>query len=202
MFAKPNKKEVLQKMHLANRYFQQKWPDVGQPIVSPDKTRPSNIWTRAVYYEGLMELYKLDPYSNHFVLLHSWDINEDREMEIFHYLDALAGTEAGVKYKLHVISANKKESNYITAVQAQTVASMDCRLVKTEGLELQLSETLDEDIDVTITDMQGRELYNAPVKVQNGAAYLAFDSSTLPQQILLVSVRYNDVLISKRVFTH
>ncbi len=59
--AAPNKKQVLAQMHLANKYFQQKWPDVGKVIVSPDKTRPSNIWTRAVYYEGLVELYKLDP---------------------------------------------------------------------------------------------------------------------------------------------
>lgn len=36
--AAPNKKQVLAKMHLANQYFQQKWPNVGQVIVSPDKT--------------------------------------------------------------------------------------------------------------------------------------------------------------------
>jgi unsaturated rhamnogalacturonyl hydrolase len=72
VFAKPNKKEVLQKMHLANRYFQLKWPDVGQPIVSPDKTRPSNIWTRAVYYEGLMELYKLDPKASDLKYMVDW----------------------------------------------------------------------------------------------------------------------------------
>ena len=72
VFAKPSKKEVLQKMHLANRYFQQKWPNVGQPIVSPDKTRPSNIWTRAVYYEGLMELYKLDPKASDLKYMVDW----------------------------------------------------------------------------------------------------------------------------------
>jgi len=26
-----------------------------------DRVRPSNIWTRAVYYEGLMALYKIKP---------------------------------------------------------------------------------------------------------------------------------------------
>ena len=58
---KPQPADILQKFQEAKAYFQQKWPDVGQVISSPDRTRPSNIWTRAVYYEGLMELYKIDP---------------------------------------------------------------------------------------------------------------------------------------------
>ncbi len=56
----PKKKEVMEKMVLANEYFMKKWPDPGIPIVT-DKTRASHIWTRAVYYEGLMALYKLNP---------------------------------------------------------------------------------------------------------------------------------------------
>ncbi|HPT32217.1 MAG TPA: hypothetical protein PLW67_10270, partial [Prolixibacteraceae bacterium] len=56
----PNKADVLKAMTLANDYFMQKWPDPGKPIVN-DKTRPSNIWTRASYYEGLMALYATDP---------------------------------------------------------------------------------------------------------------------------------------------
>ncbi|QIP11776.1 glycoside hydrolase family 88 protein [Spirosoma aureum] len=55
----PEKKEILAKMTLANDYFMKKWPDTGKEIVT-NKTRPSNIWTRAVYYEGLMDLYKTD----------------------------------------------------------------------------------------------------------------------------------------------
>jgi unsaturated rhamnogalacturonyl hydrolase len=47
-------------MVLANKYFMEKWPDVGKIIVT-NRPRPSNIWTRGVYYEGLMALYKLRP---------------------------------------------------------------------------------------------------------------------------------------------
>jgi len=47
-------------MVLANKYFMEKWPDVGKTITT-DRERPSNIWTRGVYYEGLMALYKLNP---------------------------------------------------------------------------------------------------------------------------------------------
>jgi len=56
----PSQKEIMDKMVLANSYFMKKWPDPGQVIVN-DKTRPSHIWTRAVYYEGLMALYHVNP---------------------------------------------------------------------------------------------------------------------------------------------
>jgi len=55
-----NKEQILEKLELTNSYFMKKWPDVGKEIVT-DKARPSNIWTRGVYYEGLMALYKLKP---------------------------------------------------------------------------------------------------------------------------------------------
>lgn len=71
-FAQVSSKELMQKMLLANFYFQQKWPDVGKVIVSPDRTRPSNIWTRAVYYEGLMELYRLDPRESDMKYMMDW----------------------------------------------------------------------------------------------------------------------------------
>ena len=55
-----SKESTLQAMMLANKYFMDKWPDVGKTIVT-DRERPSNIWTRGTYYEGLMALYKLKP---------------------------------------------------------------------------------------------------------------------------------------------
>lgn len=54
----PSKKEVLKSLVLTNAYFMNKWPDAGKSIIT-NKERPSNIWTRAVYYEGLMSLYQL-----------------------------------------------------------------------------------------------------------------------------------------------
>jgi unsaturated rhamnogalacturonyl hydrolase len=55
----PKKKEVLKVMQKTNAYFMQKWPDPGKSIIT-NRERPSNIWTRAVYYEGLMALYAMD----------------------------------------------------------------------------------------------------------------------------------------------
>lgn len=51
----PAKKEILASMRLANQYFMDKWPDAGKTIIT-NKERPSSIWTRGVYYEGLMAL--------------------------------------------------------------------------------------------------------------------------------------------------
>lgn len=56
----PSKKAVLDKMILTNAYFMAKWPDTGKSIFT-NRERPSNIWTRAVYYEGLMALYGIKP---------------------------------------------------------------------------------------------------------------------------------------------
>ncbi|MDZ7876116.1 MAG: glycoside hydrolase family 88 protein [Saprospiraceae bacterium] len=61
-------------MTLANDYFMTKWTDTGQPIVT-NKTRPSNIWTRAVYYEGLMALYKIDGQKRYYDYAVSWGTN-------------------------------------------------------------------------------------------------------------------------------
>ncbi|MDJ1497040.1 glycoside hydrolase family 88 protein [Cytophagaceae bacterium DM2B3-1] len=68
----PKKKKILKSMTVANAYFMKKWPDTGKPIVSPDRTRPSNIWTRGVYYEGLMALYQIDPKKDYYNYAVSW----------------------------------------------------------------------------------------------------------------------------------
>ena len=66
-------------MTLANDYFMKKWTDVGKTIVT-NRERPSNIWTRGVYYEGLMDLYKIDAqkrYLDYAVLwgdFHKWGL--------------------------------------------------------------------------------------------------------------------------------
>jgi unsaturated rhamnogalacturonyl hydrolase len=62
----PNKKKIIADMALANAYFMNKWPDAGATVTVKNPagvpvTRTSELWTRAVYYEGLMALYAVDP---------------------------------------------------------------------------------------------------------------------------------------------
>lgn len=66
-----DKKLVLKQMMLANDYFMQKWPEVGKTIVT-NKERPSNIWTRSVYYEGLMALHEIYPKETYYNYAYSW----------------------------------------------------------------------------------------------------------------------------------
>ncbi len=65
------KAQILTTMTAANNYFMAKWPDTGKEIVT-NKTRPSNIWTRAVYYEGLMALYGVDPQKRYYDYAVDW----------------------------------------------------------------------------------------------------------------------------------
>ena len=54
------KKEILEVSQRTNNYFMAKYSD---PTLDTyvKKVRTSNLWTRAVYYEGLMALYEIDP---------------------------------------------------------------------------------------------------------------------------------------------
>jgi unsaturated rhamnogalacturonyl hydrolase len=75
----PKKQVTLNAMQTANAYFMNKWPDAGKTIFT-NIERPSNIWTRAVYYEGLMEMYKIDPsqkyydYALQWAEFHKWSL--------------------------------------------------------------------------------------------------------------------------------
>jgi rhamnogalacturonyl hydrolase YesR len=67
----PSKKKILSTIRLTNKYFMDKWPDAGKPIFT-NIERPSNIWTRAVYYEGLMKLYSIDKKKEYYDYAVQW----------------------------------------------------------------------------------------------------------------------------------
>ena len=71
------KKEILEVSQRTNNYFMTKYSD---PTLDTyvKKLRTSNLWTRAVYYEGLMALYEIDPqqryldYTDRWADYHKW----------------------------------------------------------------------------------------------------------------------------------
>lgn len=77
----PAREKTLEALRITNRYFMDKWPDVGLRIVH-EKSRASNIWTRGVYYEGLMALYTIDPqpsyvdYATRWADFHQWNLRD------------------------------------------------------------------------------------------------------------------------------
>jgi unsaturated rhamnogalacturonyl hydrolase len=79
----PAPSATLDAMQRANAYFMTKWPDVGKRI-EHEVSRASNIWTRGVYYEGLVELYKIDSrkeyldYAVRWADFHQWDLRDGK----------------------------------------------------------------------------------------------------------------------------
>ena len=63
--------EVLSVAQRVNDYFMKKYSDPTIPT-NVGKIRPSSLWTRAVYYEGLMELYKVDAQQRYIDYTDSW----------------------------------------------------------------------------------------------------------------------------------
>lgn len=84
---KPEKEEILNSLRLANDYFMEKWSDPGEPIPYPSRKRnyESNVWTRAYYYEGLIDLWKIDPqqryldYALEWGNKHEWGLRNSEE---------------------------------------------------------------------------------------------------------------------------
>jgi rhamnogalacturonyl hydrolase YesR len=69
--------EVMKTLRLANDYFMAKYADPTLPT-NVNRIRPSSLWTRAVYYEGLMALYEIDTdqryidYTDRWATFHKW----------------------------------------------------------------------------------------------------------------------------------
>jgi unsaturated rhamnogalacturonyl hydrolase len=117
----PQQNEVVAVMEKTNRYFMNKWPDAGKTIIT-NKERPSHIWTRGVYYEGLMALYSIDKqqqfydYAVQWGEKHNWGLaggiktrNADNHCAGQTYLD---------------LYAIDKKANYLTDIKASVNGMM------------------------------------------------------------------------------
>ena len=62
---------VLESAQKTNNYFMMKYSDPTLPT-NVKKVRPSSLWTRAVYYEGLMALNAIDPQQRYIDYAMTW----------------------------------------------------------------------------------------------------------------------------------
>ena len=62
---------VLEAAQRTNNYFMAKYSDPTLPT-NVKKVRPSSLWTRAVYYEGLMALNAIDPQQRYIDYAMTW----------------------------------------------------------------------------------------------------------------------------------
>ncbi len=63
--------DILNKARQTNEYFMAKYADPTLPT-NVKKIRPSHLWTRAVYYEGLTALYGVDPDNRYIDYIDRW----------------------------------------------------------------------------------------------------------------------------------
>ena len=77
MMAQTTADDVLGTVRKANNYFMAKYADPTVPT-NVKRIRPTSLWTRAVYYEGLMALYEIDKdqryidYTDKWASFHQW----------------------------------------------------------------------------------------------------------------------------------
>ena len=67
----PDQTETLNTLVKVNDYFMKKYADCTAPSYK-GKLRPSHIWTRGVYYEGLMALYAVHPRDEYYDYAYNW----------------------------------------------------------------------------------------------------------------------------------
>ncbi len=68
-----DQKETLDAILKVNKYFMEKYADYTATS-NVGRVRPSNIWTRGVYYEGLMALYSIYPKEEFFDYAYDWSV--------------------------------------------------------------------------------------------------------------------------------
>lgn len=67
----PDRKETLETLIKVNNYFMKKYADYRTPSYN-GIIRPSNIWTRGVYNEGLMALHSVFPREEYYDYAYQW----------------------------------------------------------------------------------------------------------------------------------
>ena len=121
--AKPSKKSVITAMRVANDYFMNKWSDPGQVIPYPSRKKnyEANLWTRGYYFEGLMDLYEVDPqqcyldYAIEWGNKHNWGLRGTKNGVLPRNADNLC---AGQTYIYLYQLDPKKPEKYITAIRS------------------------------------------------------------------------------------
>ncbi len=101
-----SKKSILEVMQLTNTYFMNKWPDAGRTVIT-NKERPSNLWTRAVYYEGLMAMYSIDKQASYYEYAVQW--GDKHTWELWNGIKANADNQCCGQTYIDLYLIDKKE---------------------------------------------------------------------------------------------
>lgn len=164
-------KEIIDLVHRTNDYFMQKYNDPTKDTFVK-KLRTSNLWTRAVYYEGLMALYDIDPqqryidYTDRWADYHKWtargsvnDMDADNQCCQQTYIDR--HVQSGMKKDMSKVKENLDHQmstgkySYWTwspfwtnhLYNSDHVRYLDCYIYSpTKGLKAPSSDAIDIDV--------------------------------------------------------
>lgn len=126
---KPKKEDILKSLRLANDYFMNKWSNPGDSIPYPSRhlNYDANLWTRAYYYEGLLDLWKIDPdqryidYSLDWGNKHDWKLWKRKDGRITRNADHQC---AGQAYLFLYELDPQKPERYMTYIKASIDSMM------------------------------------------------------------------------------
>jgi rhamnogalacturonyl hydrolase YesR len=113
----PSRATVLASMQSANDWFMKKYPDPGADIVT-DKTRASNLWTRATYFEGLMALYNVETDATKKASYKTYAVNwgTSHSWALYSTPNTNADNQACGQVYIELYNIDKV-ANYITAIK-------------------------------------------------------------------------------------
>ena len=158
-------------------------------------------WTAANLEQGdRFELYQYENGALATTLLGAYSIHEASGIEQFNFQDLSTDVSVGNQYKLIHYAANGKASEFVAELNGELQQSIKAR-VDGENVALTFNGDFGKEAEIVITDMLGKELYREKADVRNGFVNLPFNTASLPQQVLLITVNSSKNTFTERLLS-
>lgn len=166
-----------------------------------DASGVSVNWTAANLEPGdRFELFKNESESLNYHPLNTYQIDDHMSIAQFSYQDLAQDAAEGVQYKLLHYSLNSNSNEYVAELNGSIKSTISSR-VYGESVIVSLNGDFGNDAEFVITDILGKELYRSVQDVRTGFVNLSFNTSALPQQVLLITVNCNNRSFTERLLS-
>ncbi len=156
-------------------------------------------WTAANLEPGdQFELFKSEPGALHFNTLCTYQVDDYKSIAQFAFQDLAYDLSAGSQYKLLHHSLSSSSTEYMAELNGELLQGIKAR-VYGETILVDFNGNFGWDAEIVISDILGKELYRSKVDARTGFVNLPFNSSALPQQVLLITVNSNNRTFTERL---
>jgi hypothetical protein len=97
-------------------------------------------------------------------------------------------------------SVNNTVNEFVAEVYSNTVQTISSRILD-DGIAVNLNGDFGSEAQIAITDMLGKVLYSGTFNSRDGFVFLPFNTSSIGQQVLIVSVQCPNKVISNKLLT-